>query len=182
MSTKRFGFRISDFGFKQRGFTLIELLITVAIIAILISIGSASFLRAQRQSRDAQRKSDLEQVASALEQYYADENTYPESDSNLIDCQDGSGATTITWGNPFTCGPRTYLAELPEDPTATAYTYSSTETDGSACDNTVSDDTCQRFALVACLENTNDQDRDDVDGGANDTCPATGRVSYTVTS
>ena len=148
MSTKRFGFRISDFGFKQRGFTLIELLITVAIIAILISIGSASFLRAQRQGRDAQRKSDLGQVASALEQYYADWNFYPEDNSGVIMC--GAPIVARNWGvDRFDCdtvsGLKIYLSNtLPQDPNGSpTYFYDAQSSSGGSC----LEPDCQRFII-----------------------------------
>lgn len=60
------------------GFTLIEILVVIAIIAILISIGMASYTTAQRQGRDAKRRGDLKSIQNALEQYYANNNSnYP---------------------------------------------------------------------------------------------------------
>jgi prepilin-type N-terminal cleavage/methylation domain-containing protein len=64
---------------SNRGFTLIELLIAVSIIAILVSIGAASFVKARSQARDSQRLSDLGDIQSALEQYYAANLSYPSS-------------------------------------------------------------------------------------------------------
>lgn len=68
---------------SSTGFTLIELLIVIAIISILISIGMASFSRAQKQARDGGRKADIESIRGALEQYYADNNEYPGSLGDL---------------------------------------------------------------------------------------------------
>ncbi|OGY25906.1 MAG: hypothetical protein A2Z24_02385 [Candidatus Woykebacteria bacterium RBG_16_44_10] len=83
---------------KSFGFTLVELLIVIAIIGILISVGLASFRRAQTQTRDGQRKADLENIAGALEQYYSDNNEYPTSLDDL------------------TSGARVYLKAIPRDP------------------------------------------------------------------
>ena len=118
---------------KQTGFTLIELLIVVAIIAILISIGLASYSRVQKSSRDSQRKSDLKNIAGALEQYYSDENEYP--------------------GNPHNLVP-TYLKEITHDPLdETSDVY----------DNYIVDDPTnpQAYCLIVDLETVDPADADD---------------------
>lgn len=71
--------------FSKKGFTLIELLITVAIIGILVGIVIAVLNPAhfRAKARDGRRKSDLEQIRSALEMYRTDNNTYPGSLSDL---------------------------------------------------------------------------------------------------
>lgn len=67
-----------------RGFTLLEVLVVVAIIGILISIGTASFTSAQKKSRDGRRQGDLKAIQSAFEQYYADNTSYPTSASCTV--------------------------------------------------------------------------------------------------
>lgn len=62
---------------KNRGFTLIELIVVVAIIAVLSTIGLASFQSASRSARDGKRKGDINQVRAALELYRSQTNTYP---------------------------------------------------------------------------------------------------------
>jgi prepilin-type N-terminal cleavage/methylation domain-containing protein len=51
---------------SRGGFTLIELLAVIAIIGVLVSLGSYLFIEAQAQARDATRKSDLNQIAEAF--------------------------------------------------------------------------------------------------------------------
>ena len=105
---------------SQRGFTLIEVLVAVTIIAVLTSIGIVSYQAANRRARDAKRKSDLEQVRSALEMYKADNNWYPNTGS-------GSWANTTYLGTPL----NNYLSPIPSSPKAgEVYYYKATNSSG----------------------------------------------------
>ena len=61
---------------RRAGFTLIELLVVIAIIGILTSLGVVSYVTAQKRSRDAKRKADLETVRQALILYRQDNGDY----------------------------------------------------------------------------------------------------------
>lgn len=79
MSKNNFQFSIFNLKF-QRGFTLLELLIVIAIIGVLVSIGTVSYSGAQKKSRDAKRQGDMKAIQNAFEQYYADNNgNYPST-------------------------------------------------------------------------------------------------------
>lgn len=86
---------------NSSGFTLIEILIVIGIIGILsgvlVSVINPAGIRAK--SRDAQRKSDLRQIQTALELYFADNRMYPEPVLN--GCAPGNtlGCTTKIDGN-----------------------------------------------------------------------------------
>jgi len=54
----------------KKGFTLIELLVVVSIISLLSSIVLASLNTARAKARDARRKSDLNEIRTALEFYF----------------------------------------------------------------------------------------------------------------
>jgi len=60
---------------NKKGFTLIELLVVIAIIGILSAIGLVSLNGAREKARDAQRKSDLAQISTALVLYADDVQT-----------------------------------------------------------------------------------------------------------
>lgn len=61
----------------KNGFTLVELMVVIAIIGILASIVLVSVSGGKSKARDAQRSSDLENFAGALEVYYSQNGHYP---------------------------------------------------------------------------------------------------------
>lgn len=69
--------------FYQRGFTLIELLVVIAIIAILVTIGLATFRNAQNRARDAQMISGVRSMQAIVEQHYAQTGSYPAESGGL---------------------------------------------------------------------------------------------------
>ncbi len=89
----------------RRGFTLIELLIVIAIIGILSATVLVSLNQTRVKARDALRKSDINQVRTALELYYFDNGTYPV---------DGS-ATRL--GEISSALVPKYMPKIPSDPT-----------------------------------------------------------------
>lgn len=63
---------------RQRvGFTLIELLIVVAIIGILAAIAVVNYLNAQIRTRLARTTADMRTIATAMESYKIDNDSYP---------------------------------------------------------------------------------------------------------
>jgi type IV pilus assembly protein PilA len=119
---------------KQEGFTLLELLIVIVIIGILAVLIVPNLASGPQRARDAQRKSDLRNVKTALETYYNDKNGYPAS---------GTISDDLTTGG-------TYLKALPTDPKTKAnYTYTPSP-DGCASG------ACTSYVLQATLENTKD--------------------------
>ncbi len=92
------------------GFTLIELLVVIAIIGIVMSIGVANLITAQKQARDANRRQIIHNVQTAFEQYYASTGSYPSSNNvgNAFDNGSAptdpknSGTYTINYSNTST--------------------------------------------------------------------------------
>ena len=99
----------------SRGFTLIELLVVISIIGVLIALSVFGLQGARKASRDAKRKSDIEQIRSGIEIYKSDCDKYPPSlGSSLV----GDGSTTSCLvGN-------TYISSTPIDPLSPTNVYS----------------------------------------------------------
>ena len=76
----------------KHGFTMIELLVVIAIIAILVAAGVVSFTTAQKKTRDTKRRSDMQDVQKAFEQWYGKNTRYPTNSApdNCITALDNS--------------------------------------------------------------------------------------------
>lgn len=69
-----------------KGFTLIELLVVMSIIAILAALAFTSYMGTLKSARDTQRRNDLKQYQTMLEQY-ANNNPgslYPDHGTTVI--------------------------------------------------------------------------------------------------
>lgn len=142
------------------GFTLVELLVVITILGILATIGLVAFTSAQARGRDTQRKSDLKQIASALELFYSDYGKYPDSGGGQIKACGYNSATSVgtlcVWGsgefrdtNGSGNTKTTYFKSLPKDPIGTYNYYYRPVTVSSVAN--------QGFQLYAELENSQDQ-------------------------
>ncbi|MFH1565775.1 MAG: prepilin-type N-terminal cleavage/methylation domain-containing protein [bacterium] len=116
-----------------KGFTLVELLIVISIIGILAGVAIAVLNpnKIRGKARDGVRKNDMAVIKGAIENYYAENNIYPDN---------GSIPFGGVWGN--------YLKLVPQDPLIaggsswTQYCYSS-------------DVARNNFVLCAKVEDTN---------------------------
>ncbi|MFA6081726.1 MAG: type II secretion system protein GspG [Patescibacteria group bacterium] len=94
----------------KKSFTLIEILVVTTIIVLLTAGAIVSYSTFLKRSRDAKRKTDLEQLRAALEMYRSTEDAYPV------------GAAWGTTLNVLTT-PVTYIQSLPADPKNPTYSY-----------------------------------------------------------
>lgn len=61
-----------------------ELMIVMALITILAGIGVMQYTNSVKRAQEATLKEDLFQLRSAIDQYFADKNKYPESLETLV--------------------------------------------------------------------------------------------------
>lgn len=108
----------------KKAYTLIEILIVTTIIVLLTAVAVVSYSTFLKQSRDAKRKTDLEQIRAALEMYRSDNNSYFAY--AIGNC---SSYTALTSGSPK------YIQSMPPDPKSSSGFYYSCEV--SANDYTV---------------------------------------------
>ena len=89
--------------FKTRkGFTLIELLIVVVIIGILAAIAIPKFANTKGKAYVTQMKSDLRNLVTAEEAYFADNSAYASAVTALkFNVSSGVNQPTIATGSGY---------------------------------------------------------------------------------
>lgn len=83
---------------ELRGFTLIELLVVIAVLGIL-AVGLITIINPLGQmakTRDSIRKSDLRQIANALEAYLVANGSYPNPTCN-VPTTDWTSSGSLPW-------------------------------------------------------------------------------------
>ena len=113
---------------NKQGFTLIELLVVLFIIGLLTGIILPNLIGYRLRARDASRKRDLESIKTSLRMYYNDSQGYLDPVSSDL------YEDLVE-----------YMPEVPLDPLGEEYEY-------------CTDDSNEKFILMACLENSGDSD------------------------
>lgn len=68
---------------NNKGFTLIELMIVVAIIGVLAAIAIPNFLNYQCKAKQSEAKSNLGNIRTSQEAYFAEYDTYAADLTNV---------------------------------------------------------------------------------------------------
>lgn len=68
---------------KISGFTLIELLVVLAILSLMASMGMIAYQQARVKSRNIKRLSDMTQLNTSLEMFFANYRGYPSGSNGV---------------------------------------------------------------------------------------------------
>ncbi len=106
---------------NKKAFTLIEILVVIGVLTILLAIALVAINPARQfsQANDVQRRSDVNAILNAIQQFAADnKGTLPAG----ITTSAQTISSTVGAGNIDLCADLvpTYIADLPIDPTAGA--------------------------------------------------------------
>ena len=108
---------------RGRGFTLIEILVVVVIIGILGAVIVPNLLGRPDQARITAAKSDIRNLANALDIYRLDNFNYPSTEQGL----EALVTRPSGFPEPKNYNPEGYIKSLPTDPWGSPYLYERTQ-------------------------------------------------------
>jgi general secretion pathway protein G len=111
---------------KQTGFTLIEIMVVMVILGLLVAIVAPNILGRSDEARVTVAKTQLSNIANALDLYRLDNSHYPSTQQGLealVSKPNGSP-------EPRNWNPSGYMKNVPVDPWDNQYQYISPGTNG----------------------------------------------------
>ncbi len=135
---------------KQDGFTILELIAVTLVIGLLVTLLLVTLSGIKQSTRNNQRQTDIDLVASHLETYNARNTFFPM----LADINDAEfvrkelkGLDREATRDPSATSEKADYQFVGGDATETKYGYVPTKDDGSKCNNKVAGDECTKFTL-----------------------------------
>lgn len=98
---------------RNRGFTLIEVLVTMAIVAMIMTLAVPRYFANVERAREDVLREDLYILRDALDKFYSDKNHYPAILDELV-TEKYLRAIPV---DPFTKSAKSWVPIPPEDPT-----------------------------------------------------------------
>jgi prepilin-type N-terminal cleavage/methylation domain-containing protein len=101
----------------RRGFTIMELLVSLAIIAVLLSVVLVLMDNVRERTRDSKRVSDMREVSKAFELYAVENGRFPIAVETVTITGEDAVSTALESAET--------ISEMPTDPIhpTTSYTY-----------------------------------------------------------
>lgn len=111
---------------RSDGFTLIEIMVVMVILGLLVAIVAPNIMGRSDEARVTVAKTQMSNVANALDLYRLDNSHYPSTQQGL------QALVTRPSGNPepSNWNPDGYLNSVPVDPWDNEYQYISPGTEG----------------------------------------------------
>jgi type II secretory pathway pseudopilin PulG len=83
---------------NKKGFSLIELIVVIMVSMVLIGLGVVAINAVQKSQKNMQRKSNINDVKTAIEAYKADNGSYPVADTAQNVANGSAFVTTLATG------------------------------------------------------------------------------------
>jgi general secretion pathway protein G len=100
-------------GSRAGGFTMIELLVTLAIVAMILTLAVPRYFGNVDRTKEDVLREDLFVLRDAIDKYYADKNVYPKELKDLVTEKYLRGIPV----DPFTQSANSWVVVPAADPT-----------------------------------------------------------------
>lgn len=138
-------------------------MITIAIIGITFGVIITSASAVRKSGRDGQRQSDILSIKSALQNFYADQNYFPNNLGSTTSTDISTYTPLTDCSGTATCtATKTYLPFTPSDPSGVPYKYKpkldgTTASAATTCNGVTNINQCHFYILCADLEGSSPQ-------------------------
>ncbi len=111
---------------QQSGFTLIEIMVVMVILGLLVAVVAPNILGRGEEARIGVAKTQLRNIANALDMYKLDNFNYPSTDQGLeaLVTKPSGSPEPKNWAKDG------YLPSVPQDPWGNEFQYISPGSEG----------------------------------------------------